>query len=299
MRLPRLTLRRCMYVVAVLAVAFGVWINPRMIGLIPAALLVILVVSSMPRGDGQRPKLVTFSLICVALVVPFLSSVFLSKAMWGYYLSPPPPDRRILEARLVRTVSYLRTQANRNGDVAVIFGPYASVKLASTAEQLDTFQRHFTRVLFALRERRRLPENLDRTELRRSMDLYQVLQSSDSIVSGETGFVNAGDLKGVAIEADGADGSPLVFLGVHGGEISEGRYGCYEFLLSGRLDDNPVQLLSVRRFYFGTGGLDGIGWPEFFAIIAALEVLLLACVIYAVSLTRPRPSGSAMTIDNA
>jgi hypothetical protein len=299
MRLPRLTLRRCMSVIAVLAVLLGLGINRGMIGLIPAALLMTMVVSSMPRRDGRPPKLATFGLICAALLVPFLLSILLSNAMWGYYLSPPPPDRRILEARLVRTVSYLRTQASRNGDVAVLFGPYASVKQASTAEQLDTFQRRFTRVLVGLRERKRLPDNPNPTELRRTKDLYQVLQSSDSIVSGESGFVNAGDIKGIAIEADGADGSPLVFLGVHGGEISEGRYGCYEFLLSGRLDGKPVQLLSVRRYFFDTGGLDGIGWPEFFAIFSALEVLLLACVIYAFGLTRPKPSGSAMTIDNA
>jgi hypothetical protein len=65
------------------------------------------------------------------------------------------------------------------------------------------------------------------------MDLYRLLERSGWLVTGKAEFVNAKELRGVAIEAVGADGSPLVFLGVHGGEVSDGRYPFYEFLSSG------------------------------------------------------------------
>ena len=299
MRLPRLTLRRCMPVVAVLAVPLGMGINLRMIGLIPAALLVILVVSSMSRRDGRLPMLATFGLICGVLFVPFLLSVLLSRAMWGYYLSPPPVDRRILEARLVRSVSFARTQAYRNGDVDLVFAPFGSVTKAITAGQLDPFQRWITRALVGLKERKRLPDDPKRAGVKSSMDLYRLVERSGWLVTGKTEFVRAKELRGVAIEADGADGSPMVFLAVHGGEVADGRYPFYEFLFSGPLDGSPLELLSTQRFYFEVGGRDGVGWPEFFAIISAIELLLLACVIHAISSRRARASGSAMTIDKA
>jgi hypothetical protein len=299
MGLPTLTQRWCMSAVTLVAVPLDLGINRRMIGLVPAVLLVILVVSSTHRRDGRSALIATFGLICGVVFLPFLISVCLSKAMWGYYLSPPPPDRRILEARLIRSVSFARTQAYRNGEVDLLFAPYGSVTKAIDAGQLDSFQRRITRVLVGLKERSRLPEDPKRAEVRSSMDLYRILESSGCLVSGKAEFVNTKELRGIAIEADGADGAPLVFLGVHGGEVSDGRYPFYEFLFSGLLDGSSVQLLSTRRFYFDIGGLDGVGWPEFFAIISALELLLIACIIYAIKSKRAGAIRNAITTDNA
>jgi hypothetical protein len=286
-------------VVAILAVLLGLGIDRRMIGLIPAAVLVILVVWSMPRRDDRRSMLATFGLIFGAVFVPFLLSALLSKAMWGYYLSPPPPDRRILEARLVNSVSLARTVAYSNGDVELVFAPFGSVTRAITAGQVDLFSRWITRALVGLKERNRLPDDPKRAELRSSMDLYRLLERSGWLVTSKTEFVHAKELRGVAIEAVGADGSPLVFLGVHSGEVSDGCYAFYEFLFSGQLDGSPVELMSTQRFFFGIGERDGVGWPEYFAIISAIELLVLACVIYAIRSKRARATGSTMTVDKA
>jgi hypothetical protein len=299
MRLSRFTLRTCMAFVAVLAVVLGLGINRKMIGLIPAALLVMLVVLSMPRRDGRPAMLKTFGLICAVLFVPFLLSVLLSKALWGYYLWPPPVDRRILEARLVQSVSFVRTQAYSTGDVDLVFAPFGSVAQAITAGQLDPFQRRITRALVGLKERKRLPDDPQRGEVRRSMDLYRLLESSGWLVKGQTEFVRAKELRGVAIAAVGADGSPLLFLAVHGGEVSDNRYPFYEFLFSGLLDVSPLKLVSARRFYFDVGAGEGVGWPELFAISSTLELLLLACVMYVIGLKSARAGKIATTIDKA
>jgi hypothetical protein len=286
-------------VVAVPTVPLDWGINHRMIALIPAVLLVIVVVLSMRRGAGRHSMLATFGLICGVLFVPFVLSVLFSKAMWGYYLSPPPVDRRILEARVVRSVSFARTQEYRNGDVDLVFAPYGPVTKAIASGQLDPFQRRITRALVGLKERNRLPDDPKRAGVRSSLELYRLLERSGQLVAGKAAFVHAKDLRGVAIEADGADGSPLVFLGVHSGEVSVDRYAFYEFLFSGLLEGNPVELLSAQRFYFDVGKLDGIGWPECFAIIATLELLLMASVIYAIKSRRARAHGSAISIDKA
>jgi hypothetical protein len=288
-----------MPVVAGLAVPLDLGISRGMIALIPAVLLVVVVVLSMYRRAGQFSMLATFGLICGVLFVPFFVSVLFSKAMWGYYLSPPPVDRRILEARVVRSVSFARTQDYRNGDVDFVFAPYGSVTKAIASGQLDPFQRRITRALIGLKERNRLPDDPKRAGVRSSMELYRLLESSGQLVAGKAEFVHAKYLRGVAIEADGADGSPLVFLGVHGGEVSDGRYAFYEFLFSGLLEESPVELLSAQRFYFDVGKLDGIGWPEFFAIISTLELLLIAFFIYAIKSRRARAHESAISIDKA
>ena len=289
MRLPRLTLLRCMSLLAVPAVVLGLWFDRGMIGILPASLLVILVVSSMPRRDGRLPILATLGVVAAGLIVPFLLSVLLSLAVWGYGLRPPSVDRRILDARLVRSVSFARTQAYSNGDTALIFDPLGSVAQAAESARVDPFQQRVARALVALQERKRVPENPKRAEARRSLDLYRVLEASGGLVTGKTAFVNAKDLRGIVIEADGADGSPLVFLAARGGEVSDGRHPFYEFLCSGSLDGSPLVLLSTTRFFFDVGNLAGVGLPEFLAIFLTLELLLTASALFLVRRKRSIP----------
>ena len=51
-----------------------------------------------------------------------------------------------------------------------------------------------------------MPDDPKTAATRRSMDLYRLLESSGRLVAGEAEFVNAKEFRGVAIEADGADG---------------------------------------------------------------------------------------------
>jgi hypothetical protein len=281
MRLPRLTILTGVLGVAALAALVAPLFDRALIGLAPATLLVILTANAMSRRGARRPGLATFGAACGALLLPLVVSALVSKALWGYYLWPPAPDRRMLEARLVRTAAYARTQAYFSGDVGVIFAPLGPSAKAVAAAEGDSFQRPVARVLVALNGRRKLPEEPARPKPRRSMELFPLLERSGQMYTGEGPYVNAKDLRGFVIEAEGADGTPLVLLAASGGEVSKDRHPAYEFLFKGALESDPLELLSTRRFLFDVGPLGGLGWRELFAAAATVELLLAAAVLAA------------------
>ena len=107
---------------------------------------------------------------------------------------------------------------------------------------------------------------------------------------GEGEYVNAKELRGFVIEAEGADGTPLVFLAARGGEVSRDRHPCYEFLFKGSLESGPLELLSTRRFLFDVGSLEGLGWQELFAAAATVELLLLAAAVFTARTKKVKPA---------
>jgi hypothetical protein len=281
-----------MFGIAALAALVAPVFDRGLIGLAPATFLVILTTYAMARGEEWRPRLATAGAICGVLLVPFLISVAVSKALWGYYLWPPAPDRRIIEARLVRTAGYARTQSYLNGDVAVTFTPLGPPSKAIGSTEVDPFQRRVARVLVALNDRKKLPEEPAWPEPRRSMELFPLLDRSGQLYSGQGQYVKAKDLRGIVIEAEGSDGTPLVFLAAGGGEVSEGRHPFYEFLFKGTLEPGPLELLSTRRFLFDVGPLEGLGWRELFAAAAAVEFLLLAALVATVCSMKVKPAAA-------
>jgi hypothetical protein len=276
-----MTLLGAMVLVAVVALALALTVDRRIIGVVPATLLV-LVVWSIRRGERPLSLPARVGLTCGVLVVPFLVAILASKALWGYYLEVPPVDRRLAEASRVRSLSFVRTVEYSSGAVNLVFGPIPSIPQAIEVGRNDTFQKWVTRPLVALKERGRLPDDVKSTRPGPSMDPYDDLVKTGWLASGATGYVKGKDLRGMVIEADGAGGSPLVFVAVHGGEVAEGRYPYYEFLFSGRLAEGPLQLVSARRFFFDIGPMGGFHWPEMFAAAATVELFLLALAVYAV-----------------
>ena len=296
MRLPRLTLRTCILGIAAMAAVVAPVFDRGLIGLAPATLLVILTTDAMRRREGWRSRLATFGAISGGLLVPFVISILVSKVLWGYYLSPPAPDRRIIEAKLVRTAAYARTQTYRNGDVAVTFAPLGPPAKAIASAEVDTFQRRVARVLVALNDRKKLPEEPARPKPRRSMELFPLLDKSGQMYPVKGEYVNANDLHGIVIEAEGADGTPLVFLAARGEEVSKLRYPFYEFLFKGTLEASPLELLSTHRFLIEVGPLEGLGWRELFAAAATVELLLLAALVFTVRSKNGEPRDQALLL---
>jgi hypothetical protein len=285
-----LTTLTCVLGITALAALVAPLFDRALIGLAPATLLVILTTYAMPSRGGWRSGLATFGAVCGALLIPLVVSALVSKALWGHYLWPPAPDRRIVEVRLVRTAAYARTQAYLNGDVAVAFAPLGPSAKAIASAVGDPFQRRVARVLVALNDRKTLPEEPASPKPRRSMELFSLLERSGQMYTGEGEYVKAKDLRGFVIEAEGADGTPLVFLAASGGEVSRDRFPSYEFLFKGALESGPLELLSTRRSLFDVGSLEGLGWRELFAAAATVELLLLAASVLAARTKKVKPA---------
>ena len=215
MRLPRLTILTCMLGIVALAALVAPVFDRALIGLAPATLLVILTAYAMPRRGGWRSRLATAGAVCGALLIPLVASALVSKTWWGYYLRPPagPPGHR----SPTRPHGGLRPDAGlpqwrRRRDVRAL-GP--SARAIASAEG-DPAQRRVARALIALDGRKKLPEEPARPESRRSMDLFPLMDASGQMYPSDGQYVNTKDLRGIVIEADGADGTPLVFLAARG-----------------------------------------------------------------------------------
>src|SRR5262249_60800422 len=91
--------------------------------------------------------------------------------------------------------------------------------------------------------------------------LYQILEATGRLEGGEPGYSDAKRLGGIAVEALGADGRPLLFVGVQGGEVSNDHHPYYEFLFTTDSPGAPSKLLSFQRFYYDVAGIEGLHWP--------------------------------------
>ena len=61
------------------------------------------------------------------LLLPFLAAIWLNHEMWGYYVSRPDLDRRIVEARRVETMTRVETVLDSNGRLAFSGVPVGEV----------------------------------------------------------------------------------------------------------------------------------------------------------------------------
>ncbi len=295
MRLPRMTTRRMMVLVLLVAlVSAALRADPSMAAcvLIPVTLATAIVLL-VPRFVGRRPT-ATFALAVVigGLLAPFLGSAIVSKVMWGYHLGRPAPDRRIVEARRVASVTIVQTVPDDNGGLAFMPRPSASVARKIAFGRDNPYYSLEERVLIAL-SGSRAPAG--RPGAQDHMGSGDALQPPGT--DGATGGWQAGilapkeDLGGAVIEAVGADGAPLLFVGVSGGEVSNGHYPYYEFLFSGTPPGGKPRLLSSRRFYFDIAGIEGVEWPAFFFVFSMVGLVLTTPVaVVGLLIRRPGPT---------
>ena len=123
--------------------------------------------------------------------------------------------------------------------------------------------------------------------------LYSVLARTGRLEAGEPGYDRAKDLRGVVIEAEGAGGEPLVFVGVQGGEVSNDHYPYYRFLFSGPGPRRRQSLLSAQRFYFDVAGIEGMEWPVFLVGFSALGMVVSVPATLVLLAALPVRSGPA------
>ena len=61
------------------------------------------------------------------LLLPFLAAICVNHEVWGYYLSRPALDRRIVEARQIETITFLETESDSRGSYTFSGEPVAEL----------------------------------------------------------------------------------------------------------------------------------------------------------------------------
>jgi hypothetical protein len=226
------------------------------------------------RGGRRRhPWRILLGSIGGTLLLAFLAAAVVSKGLWGYYLSRPPLDRRIAEAPKVVSVTSVGTMTD-GAERTLAPNPDYSIDRLIEYGRNDAYYSLGERSLIALKDGGKLPTSPPQMSPDRLARLYGVLERTGRLEAGESGYDHAKDLRGVVIEAEGADGVPLLFAGVQGREVSNDHYPYYEFLFSGGGEAVEPVLLSAQRFYFDVAGIEGMEWPAFFVGFSALGLVL-------------------------
>jgi hypothetical protein len=228
---------------------------------------------AMRKRRRRHPAMILITVIGGTLLLAFLASIVVSKSLWGYYLYRPSLDRRIVSAQKILSVTTVNT-ALANDERTLVSDTSFSIAKQIEYGQTDDYYSLGERVLIALKHENRLPTSPPPMSPDRLSRLYGVLARTARLEAGETGYDHARDLRGVVIEAEGSDGSPLVFAGVQGGEVSNDHHPYYEFLFSGPDPAGALKLLSVQQFYFDVAGIEGMEWYVFFVGFSALGIVL-------------------------
>jgi hypothetical protein len=233
MQRPRYTIGNLLLTVALVAILLAVFRAGSFMGLL--ALLPFGITALIARL-GSSPSARRRALWAGAagtLLLPFLAAIWLNHGMWGYYVSRPDVDRRIVEARQVETMTRVDIGLDSSGRLAFSGVPVEEVDsfIEVHPQEGDYFVLE-GRVLRALKERRALPARARGIPAERLRGLYQVLNETGRLEAGEPGYPDAKKLSGIVVEALGRDGRPLLFVGVCGGEVSNDHHPYYEFLFT-------------------------------------------------------------------
>lgn len=79
---------------------------------------------------------------------------------------------------------------------------------------------------------------------------------------------------GVAVQALDKSGSPFLFIGLRGGQISNDHCPFYEILLRGNKDSSEFNLIRSQVFYFDVAGMEGTEWPVIWLYIVIPGIVI-------------------------
>ncbi len=225
-----------------------------------------------------------FRALWLSACVAFIAAVVISKLYWGYWLARPALDPRILEAHRYLGVSFIDAAPQAGVPLAFVEDPATSVSEELRRYRQDDYTFGESRVLDALD----MHGALDTLPLKRTVELHtllELIQGTGALVEAEPGYAESGTrLHGLALEAEGRDGRRLLFLGLHGGQVSNDHYPTYEFLFQAAPGTERFELVSVNQWFFDVAGIEGAEWYALFLFFFPflLVVSCLSLAAYAV-----------------
>ena len=243
------------------------------------------------RRRRRHPANVLLTVIAVTLVLVFAAAMAASWSLWGYALRRPSLDHRIAQARKVFSVTFVKTAETAAGP-SLVADPDSSLAARIRYGRTYPYYCLGERALIALEgPQLQAAPALAADRLGR---LYSTIAATGRLEAGEPGYAHAKNLRGVVIEAEGTDASPLLFVGVQGGQVSNDHYPYYEFLFSNPGGNGTPRLLSAQRFYFDVAGIEGLEWPLFFLGFSVLGLVVSVPATLLFMAVRPRRVDAAL-----
>jgi hypothetical protein len=274
MQTPRFTIAKLMGTVASAAILLAVFRLGSLAGLF--ALLPFGITAIIARLSGGPSAYRQALRVGAAgtLLLPFLAAIWINHQMWGYFLSRPAVDRRIVNAHQIETISRVETGSDSRGRRTFASGPIGDLdSLIQVNPREDDYYVLEKRILYSLKDRQALPAEPGVMPPARLEGLYQALESTGRLENGAHRYVHAKELSGIVVEALEQNGRPLLFVAVRGGEVSNDHHPYYEFLFTTDSPGAPPKLLSSQRFYYDVAGMEGVEWPVLLPVFALYSLI--------------------------
>jgi hypothetical protein len=244
-----------------------------------------LPVSSSSSSQRRWHRLLLGVPLIVMLVAALLAAD-LNQGMWGYWIWRPAPDRRVLRASAVITVTPVVVQKDGAGIPQLVpNGTYNGPGwYIPTQPEVDYYLLD-RRVLLSLERSGLLTGPAPALAAERFDELMPLVLTSGQLGPQFAGYDQfaPGMARGMVYELRGRSGERLLLLALQGGEVSNDHRAFYEFLFEA--GGGPLRLLSTRRFYFDVAGFEGAEFLSFFVVFSALGLLftvppIVACFVY-------------------
>lgn len=238
----------------------------------------------MPPFPGrEHPARTLLIVILATAAVAFVTAISISRAYWGYWLTPPPLDPRVASAASIVSQSAFDTMREKDGTLRCVFAPSLNlntqlprISVPSNADDYPFREREEE----VFRQRGLLKTEAPGFSAERLAHLHSILDRTGLLFAGTKGYPDAKALSGRVWELKTGDHQPLLFVSAQGREVSNDHYPYYEFLFDNTNPDNPV-LLAHNRFFYDVAGFEGVTALRLFAgfTILALIPTMIATVL--------------------
>ena len=115
MQRHRFTIANLLLTVAVVAILLAVFRAGSFMGLLALVPFGITLRTAQSGAPALARRHALWAGAAGTLLLPFLVAVWLNHGLWGYYISRPDVDRRIVEARKIETMTRVVTGSDAGG----------------------------------------------------------------------------------------------------------------------------------------------------------------------------------------
>ena len=240
----------------------------------------------MRRRGRWNPAKIVLAVMGGTTVLAFVAALGVSKYLWGYYFARPSLDRRIVNAKTVQSVTLVRTGQDDDGVPTLVNNSAITVARAIEAVREPGSDNPEGRALVALDDAKRSPAAAPAMSPEKLKEVDRILAETGRLETGGPGPHRRAHLDGAVIEAVGADGASLLFVGVVGDEVAQDHYPYDELLFAAPGPQARPRLLSAQRFYYSEGDKKDAQWPLLFLVFTLIGLFASVPTVLAVLAVR-------------
>lgn len=124
--------------------------------------------------------------------------------------------------------------------------------------------------------------------------MHPLIQSSGALVEPESGY-SGGLYRGLMLSGRTRSDETLLWIGMHGSQVSNDHYPQYEFLLRQERSAQAWELVHDGHFFYDVAGIEGLEWHVGFPFLAGplmfLSLVGFHGIVWIRSRLKPSPVG--------